>query len=315
MIVWLASYPRSGNTFLRVLLKSVFELPTYSVYDDKFDIGADSKTSEIVGHLNLPADFDFEEARTSADLFVIKTHNAICEARDKAVYLLRDGRECTTSYLKYLRAYVGEGVCATDVVIGNVPFGRWGNHLTSWDPITRPNTLLLRFEDLVSRPESHLGAISEFLELDVKSERIPSFSELRKINPKFFRSGKFDSWKEHLTNDEVTLFWLFNRCEMQKYYPAVGLPDALARIDDLDTLDYLFNLIASHMAEHYQSDRLADQEGQIRLFHEIQRTKPILDAVAELCSLKLLSSPASKISAYRKLRDAWEMSVRESSSE
>ncbi len=50
MIVWLASYPRSGNTFFRVILNSIFDIKTYSIYDDKGDIGADEKTSETVGH-------------------------------------------------------------------------------------------------------------------------------------------------------------------------------------------------------------------------------------------------------------------------
>ena len=34
MIVWLASYPRSGNTFLRVVLHNVYGVSTYSVYED-----------------------------------------------------------------------------------------------------------------------------------------------------------------------------------------------------------------------------------------------------------------------------------------
>ena len=31
--IWLASYPRSGNTFLRIILQSVFDLPSYSAYN------------------------------------------------------------------------------------------------------------------------------------------------------------------------------------------------------------------------------------------------------------------------------------------
>ena len=34
MVVWLASYPRSGNTFLRIVLHRLYGVPTYSVYDD-----------------------------------------------------------------------------------------------------------------------------------------------------------------------------------------------------------------------------------------------------------------------------------------
>src|SRR6476620_12183515 len=30
--VWIASYPRSGNTFLRIILRDAFGLPSYSLY-------------------------------------------------------------------------------------------------------------------------------------------------------------------------------------------------------------------------------------------------------------------------------------------
>lgn len=53
MIIWLALYPRSGNTFFRLLLKAAFDQSTFSIYDDKlFDaIGA----SQEIGHAPLPA--------------------------------------------------------------------------------------------------------------------------------------------------------------------------------------------------------------------------------------------------------------------
>src|SRR5882672_2574662 len=44
--VWLASYPRSGNTYLRAILWSCFGLQTGSVYPD--DLSLD--VSQHVGH-------------------------------------------------------------------------------------------------------------------------------------------------------------------------------------------------------------------------------------------------------------------------
>lgn len=34
MIIWLALYPRSDNTFLRLVLHKLFGVPTYSVYEN-----------------------------------------------------------------------------------------------------------------------------------------------------------------------------------------------------------------------------------------------------------------------------------------
>lgn len=57
MIVWLASYPRSGNTYLRMLLHQLHGLKTYSVYDDPLLELLDG-SAEAVGHEKLPGSLD-----------------------------------------------------------------------------------------------------------------------------------------------------------------------------------------------------------------------------------------------------------------
>ena len=54
MIVWLASYPRSGNTFLRLVLHRLFGVPTYSVYEDH-DPVALRVGPELVGYRRKPS--------------------------------------------------------------------------------------------------------------------------------------------------------------------------------------------------------------------------------------------------------------------
>jgi hypothetical protein len=40
VLLWLASYPRSGNTFLRLVLKAVFGMGSYTAYREAFTQGA-----------------------------------------------------------------------------------------------------------------------------------------------------------------------------------------------------------------------------------------------------------------------------------
>jgi len=70
MIVWLASYPRSGNTALRVLLNRVFGLETLSLYDDRTDIGASEERARLVGHRShgRTAEAFAAEAAAASDL-------------------------------------------------------------------------------------------------------------------------------------------------------------------------------------------------------------------------------------------------------
>ena len=48
-MVWLASYPRSGNTFLRTILWQCFGLRSASYYRD--DLGGNKELEEYVGHI------------------------------------------------------------------------------------------------------------------------------------------------------------------------------------------------------------------------------------------------------------------------
>ena len=48
-ITWLASYPRSGNTFLRTILFNCFGIKTASIYPN--DLGRRKVLEDFVGHI------------------------------------------------------------------------------------------------------------------------------------------------------------------------------------------------------------------------------------------------------------------------
>jgi hypothetical protein len=151
MIIWIASYPRSGNTFFRVILNKNFGLKTYSIYNDLEDIEAHKKTKKIVGHKLLPKDFDINKAQKSKTLYLIKTHNYPQSKSDKAIYLYRDGRESVYSYYKYTNNYSTIEKSIDDFIKGRVYFGSWSDHLNAWSQ--NKNLLLLKFEELIKNPE------------------------------------------------------------------------------------------------------------------------------------------------------------------
>ena len=257
MIIWLASYPRSGNTFFRVLLNSIFAIKTYSVYDDKFDIGADEKLSNVVGHKFLPDGFAIEQARCSDSVFILKTHDYPTEisADDKVIYLLRDGRESVLSYLNFHNDYMDQPKCLLDIIAGDTQFGGWGEHVMAWEPGTRPNTLLVKFEDLVSNPLEQSERIAEFTGFIPVSNELPTFDELHNTGPRFFRSGKTDSWKKVFSEFEQHAFWLRNYAQMLGHGYETDIPE----------------LFCSNPAE---ADYLSDKELRERLPAEIRENLP-----------------------------------------
>lgn len=267
MLIWLASYPRSGNTFLRVILNRVFDSRTYSIYNDPMDIGADQKTQDLVGHVQLPEGFDLEEARQSSELFIVKTHHPPENDSDAAIYIARDGRESSISYANYSTRYgAGETVQKelVRIVCGLDEFGSWGQHVYSWSPDTRKNTLLIRFEELTADPDGHLESIAEFIGLPVHQHQIPNFAHLQQVNSKFFRRGSNDSWKEEFSEDLHTLFWLKNHAAMLRLGYRSDMPEVL-------TMPEVAKIMQATLVErnqvmqtaYYQTSQAASALGQI----------------------------------------------------
>jgi hypothetical protein len=66
----------------------------------------------------------------------------------------------------------------------------------------------------VDSPLSSVEDISKFFGINTVADKIPTFDELQKINPKFFRSGKKDSWRETVTVEQKKIFWEKNFLSM-----------------------------------------------------------------------------------------------------
>lgn len=220
MIVWLASYPRSGNTFLRVVLGSVFGIDTFTLYDERPEVDPaqpDATPLPVAGPepaVGIP--FDAVRYGARQQLHVVKTHGPPTDGRP-AIYVVRDGREATASYFHYHRDVLQRPVSMGDAIRGRVGFGSWGRHVAQWNPQRRPNTLLLRFEELTSNPIAQVERIGAFLGVAPVGRRVPTFEELHKTAPNFFRSGRTDSWKRLLSEDDHSLFWDLHGAPMRSF--------------------------------------------------------------------------------------------------
>lgn len=261
MIIWLASYPRSGNTFFRVLLNAAFGLKTYSIYNDRFDIGADSATSEVVGHEFLPDGFDIEDARAAEALYVIKTHELPSTIpgidADRVIYLIRDGRDSCLSYFNYIRDFhPTQRKSFLDVIHGNVFAESWSGHVAAWGPRERKNTLVVHFEELVTKPVEMLGCIADFLNMRMLGQVIPSFEALHATNSKFFRKGRISAWAGSLSEAEHNLFWAFHGGPMLEYGYDSGMPDIWKHAENADLIRSMIRMEAEYRQSRPDSDIL-----------------------------------------------------------
>ena len=286
MIIWLASYPRSGNTFFRVILNSIFGIKTYSVYNDKGDIGADEKTSEVVGHEFLPENFSIEKAREEKKVYYIKTHELLdhrVDESDKVIYLIRDGREATLSFTKHQNTFSDQNKKLIDTIYGNTFVGSWGEHVSSWNPKDRNKTLLIKFEELIKEPINFIKILSDFLNIKPIGDKIPTFEELKEINPKFFRSGKTNSWENKYSDEEHYSFWFKNYKTMCEYDYRYKRPQKLDEIIQnnivgLETIRQNNYLINSFLSDKNEFKKLL----QVKEQQLTQRTKELEQKKKEL---------------------------------
>src|SRR5262245_47202585 len=94
---WLASYPRSGNSFLRIVLRNRFGLPSPDPEDPNDQILA-LQYSTII-HPN-----DRDDAAPSG-VYGVKTHGLPGADNHPAVYIVRDGRDALVSYAHFALTY------------------------------------------------------------------------------------------------------------------------------------------------------------------------------------------------------------------
>lgn len=214
MLVWLSSYPRSGNTFLRITLNRLYGVRTSTVYD--IDGVAQRLGDAAVGFEERPA--SLPEMRASAHLHFIKTHRQrdddFDDDRDLAICLVRDGRDAIVSWARQRCEEPGHDFRAelARMITHRKPRGTstWGDTVLSWVRPPSPRRVVLHFEELTRDPRTAIAETLSSLGLDLSPQPgavVPSFAELHETDPGFFRRGRTGSHQDELPEDLHRLFW------------------------------------------------------------------------------------------------------------
>ena len=222
---FIASYPRSGNTWLRFVLFDVL----VSGQDSGFD-----EVNHIIAEVGLhqPA-IPLLPGRGR----LIKTHEAYRRQYGKAIYLVRDVRDVVLSEFAYQEAL---GWIPNDFnlffdrfVRGEVnPFTPWHQHVPGWtdSPLAQTdNFLLIKFEDMRRDTEGTVRQVLDFLGVDVDAavikaaianntvkrmqEKEHKSPQLANVAPaagvgtesRFIRSGSVGGWRDRLSAEQIEI--------------------------------------------------------------------------------------------------------------
>jgi hypothetical protein len=212
VIVWIASFPRSGNTFLRILLHRLYGVASSVVYD--VDGVAERLGEAMVGFEQRPA--SYEEMRASDAVHFIKTHrqrDADIKDGDRAICLVRDGRDSLVSWAR-MQSEADAAQFEVELrkmIERNSPTGTgsWGANVLSWLRPETSNRAVLRYEALVADP---VGAVTTAMaalvpEMSPGAAEVPDFAELRTADGLFFRRGIVGSHRDEMPGELHELFW------------------------------------------------------------------------------------------------------------
>jgi len=220
-ICWLASYPKSGNTWLRAFLANLFsgerlperpvpinELSRYCIADDFVAdyarvAGRPAEALSQDALLRLRSKVHAAIAAGSPRTVFVKTHNAAISiagislitpaATAGAIYVIRNPLDVAVSYAHHFQVPLPRAVAQMCDARQTLPpadglmrryLGGWSGHVRSWTRAEGLRILVLRYEDLVAAPSATFGQIVSFLGLPedpARLERAVDFSSFDQL--------------------------------------------------------------------------------------------------------------------------------------
>ncbi len=209
-IVWLASYPKSGNTWMRIFLtnyrrnaespvnvNNIDSTPIASarhVFDDATGINSGDLTSDEIDFYRPQVYIHL--ANHSDETLFIKIHDAYVylpdcrpliprEPTQGAIYIIRNPLDVAVSYSNHNGkpvAWVIQRLNDDDQSLAKIELGEdeqlrqrlltWSNHVKSW--VEEPDfpLLLIRYEDMIEKPVETFTRVVRFIGEEEDAARI-----------------------------------------------------------------------------------------------------------------------------------------------
>lgn len=205
-LMWLASYPKSGNTWVRAFLANyltdsaqpvdINTLASFAVGDMRIEqyVRVGKRPAESL----KPADIDRLRPlahRSIAEMhpgsIFVKTHSVIGrvggtalitpEVTAGAVYVVRNPLDVAVSFADHYGLtldQVTKAICFNRLRIDPRPdqvtqhLSDWSTHVKSWRDAPGLRHHLVRYEDLTDAPEASFTAIVQFLKAPLDTERL-----------------------------------------------------------------------------------------------------------------------------------------------
>ena len=226
-LIWLASYPKSGNTWMRAFLHNLFrnppkpaginELDQFCLSESKphwylpYSGGRPTETLSLAEIMEIRPRAHQDMTRAFPDSVFVETHNFLGESHGYplvnqavtagAIYIVRNPLDVAVSAADHFGLtidqtidFMGDDSAATANDASNVPevLASWSLHVRSWTGRPHPALLVLRYEDMLARPAESFGRVISFLRLPSDRARLDKalrFSSFKELSRQEKKGG------------------------------------------------------------------------------------------------------------------------------
>ena len=256
MIIWLASYPKSGNTLLRSMLAAYFfskdgiynfslirnirQFPNTHLFKN-LGIDVNNQKEVVKNYINVQKSFNKKNSvqflKTHSYLFNIE-NNAFTDLNNSlgVIYLVRDPRNVVTSWARFANVSIEN---ATNTLINVKHFGgdektqepivhmgTWDGNFQSWKSFKyQERYLLIKYEDLIADREKYFLESLKFIYklnntdfiLDKsKFNNVLDTTSFEKLQRLENEEGFFEAKKDKKTGKKIPFFNLGPKNDWKK---------------------------------------------------------------------------------------------------
>ena len=234
MIIWLASYPKSGNTWIRTLLTTLLyskdskcnfkNLSLIEQYPTKKHYEGFINNFQDFNQIKKAWEISQDKINLDQKLKILKTHHVNCKIGQYpftnknntlgVIHIVRDPRNVVTSiknhfskndYTEALKFITNENKVITNDWDVSTLISSWKTNYISWKAVNK-NYLLIKYEDLLLNLEKEfikiINFLAKFQQINFEKNKIKeaisssSFENFKKME-------KDGSFKESATNKDT----------------------------------------------------------------------------------------------------------------
>jgi len=247
MIIWIASFPKSGNTLVRAIVSSLFysedgnvnfkNLKSIPNYPLKIHLNEFTNLFNNIEDVSKYWIKSQEKINLDKKIHFFKTHHMYCSIKNNyftnskntlgVIYVVRDPRNIFTSMKNHFSApeeEIFKMISSENLILNqNVPTypGSWSTNYNTWTK-NNFNCLVIKFENLLKDTENEINRIVNFLnnlniKISVSNEKIKNCIESTKFEnfQAMEKKGLFDE-SVGMKNKKKTFFYLGKKNNWKK---------------------------------------------------------------------------------------------------